>query len=196
MHVVRDEHLRTQLQTLINSPMRKILDDALEELGKLCDDEAMQPITYNHYFTDNMQKARQNLVKADLKKAFDATMDSRKLSGLGPVNSSDDRASFLFSLQQKIEVRMDYEACLEASSALASYYKVAMKTFVDNVCRQVVERHIMKKLPSIFEPSTVVGFSDEEVARIAAEPDRNISRRKELQDLFKALQNSLDELQV
>ena len=67
MHVARGEHLRLQLQKLINSPLRKILDDALEELGKTYDDEAMEPITYNHYFTYGVLKARQNSVNADLK---------------------------------------------------------------------------------------------------------------------------------
>ena len=36
-------------------------------LAKICDDEAMQPTAYNKYFTDNIQKARHDSVKAELK---------------------------------------------------------------------------------------------------------------------------------
>lgn len=59
---------------------------------------------------------------------------------------------------------MDFEVCLQAFNALTFYYKVAMKTFVNNVHRQTRDRHITKKFPSIFEPSSLVGFSDDEVA--------------------------------
>ncbi|KAJ5666901.1 hypothetical protein N7462_011310 [Penicillium macrosclerotiorum] len=70
-----------------------------------------------------------------------------------------------------------------------------MKTFVDNVCRQVVERHIMQKLPLIFEPTAVSCMSDEELARITTEPEQNVRRRKELQSLVNALEKSLEDLE-
>lgn len=89
---------------------------------------------------------------------------------------------------------MDRQACDEASTALSAYYKVAMKTFVDNVCRQVVERHIIKNLPSVFDSSTVLKLTDEEIQRIAGESESNIRRRKELQELVDALHMSLDHL--
>ncbi|KAA8646750.1 uncharacterized protein ATNIH1004_005425 [Aspergillus tanneri] len=49
---------------------------------------------------------------------------------------------------------MEERACSEAQTDLGAYYKVAMKTFVDNICRQVVERHIINKLPDVFSPVT------------------------------------------
>lgn len=192
--MVKEEDLRLQLQKIISTSSQRTLQDALDELAKICDDEKMQPITYNHYFTDNVQKARQDSMKYEIEKALNGTMNS--WGSLHVSDTSEDRAVLLSSLQRQIEVDMDQQACDEASTALSSYYKVAMKTFVDNVCRQVVERHIMRKLPSIFEPSTVVRLSDEEIARIAMEPDKNIRRRKELQALVDALQSSLDDLQV
>jgi hypothetical protein len=69
-----------------------------------------------------------------------------------------------------------------------------MKTFVDNVCRQVIERHLLAKLPQVFSPATVVELSDDEMVQIAAEPKRNIERRGELKALAQGLQNSLLEL--
>lgn len=70
-----------------------------------------------------------------------------------------------------------------------------MKTFVDNVCRQVVERHIMAGLPTIFHPTLVVELSDAEVERIAGEPATQVAERDRLETLVQILGDSLDDLQ-
>jgi hypothetical protein len=44
--------------------------------------------------------------------------------------------------------------------------------FVDNVCKQVVERHLIRDLPKVFQPESIVLLSDEDLRRIAAEPQR------------------------
>ena len=68
---------------------------------------------------------------------------------------------------------------------------VALKTFVDNVCRQVIERHITRPLISIYSAETVAGLSDEELARIASETPQRSAKRKQLQDLRRNLESSL-----
>ncbi|KAJ5085228.1 hypothetical protein N7532_009999 [Penicillium argentinense] len=193
-HVVKEEDLRFQLQMTISTSSQRILQEALDELAKICDDEEIQPITYNHYFTDNIQKSRQDSMKNEIENALTRTMNS--WGNFHVSNTSGDRAALLSSLQEQIKVDMDLQTCDEAYTALSSYYKVAMKTFVDNVCRQVVERHIMRTLPSIFEPSTVVRMSDEDIERIAVEPEKNTRRRKKLQDMVDALQKCFGGLQV
>lgn len=69
-----------------------------------------------------------------------------------------------------------------------------MKTFVDNVCRQVVERHLLRTLPELFCPESVALFSEEELRRIAAESSDNIERRQQLRELHKSLGDSLRDL--
>lgn len=69
-----------------------------------------------------------------------------------------------------------------------------MKTFVDNVCRQVVERHLLSTLPEIFDPATVAAFSDDEVLQTASEPERQKLRRAYLLALAKGLRDSLKSL--
>lgn len=73
-------------------------------------------------------------------------------------------------------------------------FQVAMKTFVDNICRQVVERHLLSSLPEIFAPTTVMQFSDEDLERIAAEPLEQKNRRANLVTLAHGLKVSLDDL--
>ena len=69
-----------------------------------------------------------------------------------------------------------------------------MKTFVDNVCRQVIERHIVGKLPGVFSPVTVSGYSDEDLLCLAAESSQLSKRRAEAGHLQEALEDSLREL--
>ncbi|KAJ5666900.1 dynamin [Penicillium macrosclerotiorum] len=73
-HVVKDEYLRFQLQKRIQTSCKTNLQEALHELSKICADEEMQPITYNHYFTDNIQTMRHNTTKQDMKKVLDKFM--------------------------------------------------------------------------------------------------------------------------
>lgn len=70
-----------------------------------------------------------------------------------------------------------------------------MKTFVDNICRQAIERHLISKLPAIFPPTSVLKMSDQDVARIAGEPADRADRRNELLNMIQILAESLDDLQ-
>lgn len=69
-----------------------------------------------------------------------------------------------------------------------------MKTFVDNVCRQVIERHLISGLVKAFDPVCVGQLSDEELLQIAAETHIVRARRNDLQAMKKALMESIQEL--
>jgi hypothetical protein len=69
-----------------------------------------------------------------------------------------------------------------------------MKTFVDNVCRQVVERHILAKLTDVLSPVIVSSYSDEDLYRLAAETPQVSNRRLEARQLLEALEESLRDL--
>jgi hypothetical protein len=69
-----------------------------------------------------------------------------------------------------------------------------LKTFVDNVCKQVVERHLIRDLPKIFQPEDIIMLSDEDLRRIAAEPSDNAQKRQDLRLLLESLKHSLHDL--
>lgn len=71
-----------------------------------------------------------------------------------------------------------------------------MKTFVDNVARQVIERHIVCSLPKAFSPRSVASLSDEDLWRIGSEPEAQRSRRSRLTTETKELRQSLFDLQT
>ena len=66
--------------------------------------------------------------------------------------------------------------------------------FVDNVCKQVVERHLIRNMPKVFQPESVILLSDEDLRRIAAEPFGNTEERQELRLLLENLKHSLNDL--
>lgn len=71
-----------------------------------------------------------------------------------------------------------------------------MKTFADNVCRQVIERHIIAKLPNVFEPVLVSGYQTDDLLRMAAESPQVSLRRDEARHLQEVLEQSLGDLDV
>lgn len=178
----------------------------------LLDDEAGCPITYNHYYTDNVQEARNNRSKQDLGTSLNNAINEDWNGRFHVNNSSIEISRLMTSLQNHgVIVDMEVRACYEAEIDLDAYYKgllslqilplpvlticqVAMKTFVDNVCRQVIERHILAKLPNVFNPMTVSSYSDEDLLCLAAESSKLSKRRAEASQLQEALEDSLREL--
>lgn len=124
-HVVHDEHTLTEIRTLTTATLLQNMRESREQLVKLQEDEILQqPITYNHYYTDNIQKSRQGLARDQLRKAMD---DARTHDWNGKfhfTNNPSDEERLLSSLQRRVIVDMDEQACSEAFAALQAYYKV------------------------------------------------------------------------
>ncbi|KAK1033967.1 hypothetical protein LTR74_018911, partial [Friedmanniomyces endolithicus] len=78
--------------------------------------------------------------------------------GSGFANNVINSATVLATLQKHVTVNMDEQVCSEALDGLNAYYKVALKTFVDNVCRQVIERHLLSGLSDLLLPREVAGY--------------------------------------
>ncbi|CZS94323.1 related to dynamin GTPase [Rhynchosporium graminicola] len=212
-HVVHEENMRREIILLANTRLEEGKALANEELQKLLADEKRQPITYNHYYTDNIQSARESSMKDAMQIAMRAAVEKDWNGKFHVSNTPLELEKVLTSLQKRVIVNMDDQACAEAMGGLQAYYKaspvrcrsyvqkltklkVAIKTFVDNVCRQVVERHILSALPNIFAPTTVMMLSEEDLVRIASEPEKQRERRLALQTLAEGLKESLLDLRT
>ncbi|KAL3466423.1 P-loop containing nucleoside triphosphate hydrolase protein [Aspergillus heterothallicus] len=64
--VVKDSKVRQSVSKMVKAGLDLHIQHAYEELGKLLEDETRQPITYNHCYTDNIQKARLDRSKEQL----------------------------------------------------------------------------------------------------------------------------------
>ncbi|KAL7812134.1 P-loop containing nucleoside triphosphate hydrolase protein [Trichoderma aethiopicum] len=191
LHPEKDVQYRIQI--ILYSWLINAQKSALGELQKLIDDERRGPLTYNHYYTDNVQKTRLEAQRQAVQRAVHQKKDS-----LGRLRLDNERdiESFVEAIKITVTADMDEEACNEALIQLGAYYKVAMKTFVDNVARQVIERHIIAPLPDAFCPSSVSDLSKEDLIRIGAESKEQIERRKMLAAQVQGLKKSLNELSV
>ena len=115
---------------IINPMMDKKVKDVAEKLADLVQPyRESHPITYNHYFTETIQKARQQHAQEDMMSRFKdfigvddddslgCTFEHLKIKG---TNLQD----MISSLTQKTEDDMNRYACNEILLCVEAYYKV------------------------------------------------------------------------
>ncbi|KAI0837240.1 putative dynamin GTPase [Hypoxylon sp. FL0890] len=195
-YIINEEHLRRKIVILCQRGLEETRRLAYEELEKLLDDEKGHPITYNHYYRQKVQRARneasQEIARPVISDAVDRGWAASKF--LLPKKSEhiEETAN---ELKDRLSVSLVDQACNEGLAALNAYYAVAMKRFVDNVCRQVIERHFMRRLPSIFCPQTIAKLSDEELLQIGSESRKQQKRRAQLAATAQNLREGLADLE-
>ena len=90
------------------------------------------------------------------------------------------------------ELDMDAHSASDAIDSLSAYYKVALKTFTDNVSVQVVNRHVLRGLEEVFSPMAVAGWDDETVRRAGMESARVSEERARLQGKLEKLKAGME----
>jgi hypothetical protein len=123
-HIVTDDQVRNNVKRRVGQPLGLGFQGAREELRKILSDEKIQPITYNHYYTDNIQRARADVAKKDLQNSIDHTVRNDWNGKLHVSNNSVDLKKFSSALKSRVVVDMTQQACIESLSALDAYYKV------------------------------------------------------------------------
>lgn len=122
--VVNDKLVQENLLQNVNDRLEENVRAAFEELNKLLQDEAGSPITYNHYYTDNIQKSRNDRAKKHLHKSMENAIDEDWNGRFHISNSSDDINKLFASLQTRVTFDMEEQACNDAQNDLGAYYKV------------------------------------------------------------------------
>ncbi|KAI8953562.1 interferon-induced GTP-binding protein Mx [Xylaria longipes] len=176
---------------LLVDEMRKQRTSAFNELTQLVQDNKEHPINYNHYFTDNLQKRRQQKMRAQLQGILPEPLTLSRCSvGIHypPYDVGNALEKVVSACGQRTTADMDDFSCEEALDCLLSIYKVQEKTFVANVTTQVVERHIMKKLKEIFSPLNIINLPESKIESIVSEPSSTKRQRLFLQDRVKKLE--------
>ncbi len=126
--IVEDPKARHSLKEGIKVSLDINAKEGFEELDKLLQDETRHPITYNHYYTDNIQKARLDRTKKDLKVSMDDAIREDWNGKFHVSNSQFDISRLLSALQDRVAVDMTERACMDARTDLAAYYKVRILT--------------------------------------------------------------------
>ncbi|RPA92076.1 hypothetical protein L873DRAFT_1750965 [Choiromyces venosus 120613-1] len=137
------------------------------------------PITYNHYFTEALQKVRGERSKNEYTRII---QDFFGVSSLDSVyfNKHIDLCPLVTALMQPTEPDMNRFACSEALDCMEAYYKVALKRFVDDIAIEVIEAKLISPLHNIFSPITVTSMPADLVISIAGESEESRAQREQL----------------
>lgn len=149
--------LHTTNETTSEGLIREIIDPAMERyadrLGKqvaeiLDPHQKGHPITYNHYFTETVQKARKEHAKKDQARQLNAFFKIKP--GMGSSYVGPDQGFYtgelLEALNQRTEADIERYACSEAVDCMEAYYKVSAN--VNSSCKNEICQDLGPENPS------------------------------------------------
>ena len=158
-----DRRVRLNLWTLITDELLERYQKAISHTHFILDVERKgTPLTTNHYFNDNLQKARVERLKSALKgQAVEVKFGNeyRDMVKMDAIVSSVQMGN----LEHTVE---------DIHAILKSYYKVARKRFVDVVCMQAADHFLVTGSESplrLLTPSFVHRLSLDSLNLIAGE---------------------------
>ncbi|KAK5193532.1 hypothetical protein LTR99_007084 [Exophiala xenobiotica] len=156
------------------------------------------PLTFNHYFTENLQKKRQE----EVRKSMALKMRQFLTVPFGGVDPSTSNGGYITQgvsadrllkalVPDESEPDMEKFASIEATHAMEAYYKVALKSIIDSFGMYAVEACLLEELPEIFRPEIVFELDDETITKIAGESAESIMEREDLQKKLKILEDTM-----
>jgi len=125
--VVKDAGVHDKLRTRIMATFYENIREANLELAKLVQDEKAHLITYNHYYTDNIQKARYDDAKEGIRTSVKEATESDWGGNVHFSNYPSEMERMIVALQNRVQVNMVDRACSEALTDLHAYYKVSLE---------------------------------------------------------------------
>jgi hypothetical protein len=172
-YVCGDQRVSSRIWAKLTPSLCQTYSKAMEHALFLIDVERNgNPITLNHYFADNLKKRRLDRLE-------------KRLGELKTWVTQDGEKETLLRLKDTLDVYVSNEdhTVEDLHDTLKSYYKVARKRFVDAVCKQAIEYHLIcaKDGPLwVFSPGLVRSYTDEELEYVAGEDMLTVNRRKKL----------------
>ncbi|KAH8587970.1 P-loop containing nucleoside triphosphate hydrolase protein [Bisporella sp. PMI_857] len=172
--------------SIVEESLKKRLEAGEAELKKLLQDQKRYPMTYNYYYTITIQKMRREKNRVEFERCVKDAITTSKMYNSYHSNDSVkvsqvDQEKVVRNFHEKLELDMDRLSCSDALDDLHAFYKVSLKTFIDNITIQVIERHIVHGLEEVFSPFTVTALDDAEVFDLASEPSITIRQREHLE---------------
>ncbi|KAJ6443302.1 interferon-induced GTP-binding protein Mx2 [Purpureocillium lavendulum] len=159
--------------------------EAMDKALFLVTIERNQPVTFNHYFNDVLQKKR----ATRLSKSVD------KMSFYCPVGTDKKKVVAVSHLQNGAENKDNEEqVCEDVLDTFVSYYKVARKRFVDVLYQQAV-CYLLLQSPDgplkVIDADKIMRLSDEQLEEIAGEDEESKKQRKKLTEMVDTLTKAI-----
>ncbi|KAH6613151.1 P-loop containing nucleoside triphosphate hydrolase protein [Boeremia exigua] len=194
-HVCDQSTLGGISRRFIHSRLEKMTAALREKVAELLKPyHTGHPITYNHYLTDNVQKAQSRRRAKEIKKSLEGVLGG-DYSTLGAVKITLNVDTLINTLVSKTEADMNIYASSTATDFMEAFYKVAMKKIIDDVSVLAVEALVVQRLPFLFSPADVVDLDDATVAALASERGEIAKERAANTEKLSVLEDGLGELQ-
>lgn len=111
--------------SLVQDALKGRYDGAMQELERIMEDVRSYPINYNHYYTDTINKRRQERQKKSLAKSIKDATTHTESNGLDDQTSASiDVDKVVQTHSQAIDPNMENVSCEEALDCLYAIYKV------------------------------------------------------------------------
>ncbi|KAL8855200.1 MAG: hypothetical protein Q9221_000106 [Calogaya cf. arnoldii] len=167
--ICEDDRVRSTLLSVMMDQLIERYKRAMDQTHSILEVEH-NPMTYNHYFAQNLEKCHQERTKALIEGKTFHDDDNRELVEVSVLFQNMNISNLQSTVQHLHDI-------------MKSYYKVARKRFVDNVCMQAADRHLTRgpdTAVKVFSPSFVSGLTPEQLERIAGEDLATKKKRVEL----------------
>ncbi|KAB8205023.1 P-loop containing nucleoside triphosphate hydrolase protein [Aspergillus parasiticus] len=196
------------LKDVVEPALSDLLQSMEARLTELLEPhQAGHTITYNHSFTEDLQKARRAIMEdrfSHVLTDFFGVPQITTSTNTYYNNNSNNQPQYnynnnrnrdfnlrklLDSLLESTETDMIRYAAREALDCTLAYYKVALKRFIDGVATDVVETTLTKSLIQLLSPIVVHHMSDTSVSRIVGESKENRDSREQLSKQLEILES-------
>lgn len=192
-HICVDERVRSSLWSLLQEPLLERYQKAVIHVKFILQVERFgTPLTTNHYFNENLQKCKTSRLEKVLRKHRENSYDVNGCLKLGKVVKLDQ-------IKQSINMDNAEHTVQDIHDILVSYYKVARKRFVDTVCMQGSDFHLLTGADSplrIFGTAFVSELSATQLDMVAGEDASTKQLRKSLTNEIIALEKGKKLLRV
>lgn len=143
LHTTDETTSEGLIQEIIHPAIGRYADRLTKKVAEILDPHQKgHPITYNHYFTETIQKARKEHAKKDQARQLNAFFKIKPDMGSSYISPHQGfhMGDLLEALNQRIEADMDRYACSEAVDCMEAYYKVSAKVISsckDEICQDL-----------------------------------------------------------
>ncbi|OKL64369.1 hypothetical protein UA08_01080 [Talaromyces atroroseus] len=183
--------------------MREIFEPKLDDLRQAAQEKILEllvphthghPITYNHYFTENLQKIRNERREKEIMQSIRAFFNASDLETVAREVESVDLRGLSRRIVQSTEPDMGQFASAEALDCMLAYYKasVALKRFIDDFAVEAIENKLVVPLSNLFSPIAVFEMTPKMVTCIAGETKEYRSLREQLSKKLDILVRGLE----
>ncbi|KAF7186739.1 Interferon-induced GTP-binding protein Mx [Pseudocercospora fuligena] len=195
---VAPQDLASNIKTYTYSVMGGRYKSAQEEIEKL-DKDRSRPVTiYDPSYASDVQELldRSKNHEVETLKQQTATAGTYypvERAPPQPVVQTRSQTSASASANGEVSPKQGSSslAADKALDHLLALYKSKVKTFIDNVTEQVIERHLLTDLAEdTFAPSVIDAMSDQEIAALAAERPEVAALREDYERQKEILENA------